>query len=72
MSFSDNYLKHLEVLENVGMTGIEPVEYQGQKIVPIQFLKAVLPDPVQPGAAHQGQNLHRLHRPRPQGRPGAR
>ncbi|MFL0809861.1 MAG: saccharopine dehydrogenase family protein [Agarilytica sp.] len=45
MSFSDNYLKHLEVLGNVGMTGIEPVEYQGQHIVPIQFLKTLLPDP---------------------------
>lgn len=45
MSFSPTYLKHLEVLQNVGMTGIEPVEYEGQKIVPLQFLKAVLPDP---------------------------
>jgi saccharopine dehydrogenase (NAD+, L-lysine-forming) len=33
MSFSENYLKHLEVLENVGMTGIEPIDYQGQQIV---------------------------------------
>jgi len=45
MSFGDSYLKHLEVLGNVGMTGIEPMEFQGQKIVPIQFLKALLPDP---------------------------
>jgi len=45
MSFGDSYLKHLEVLGNVGMTGIEPIEYQGQEIVPIQFLKALLPDP---------------------------
>jgi len=45
MSFGDSYLKHLEVLGNVGMTGIEPVEYEGQKIVPIQFLKTLLPDP---------------------------
>ncbi len=45
MSFSENYLKHLEVLGNVGMTGIEPINYQGQEIVPIQFLKALLPDP---------------------------
>ncbi|MGK7910699.1 MAG: saccharopine dehydrogenase C-terminal domain-containing protein [Synechococcus sp.] len=45
MSFSDNYLKHLEVLGNVGMTGIEPISFQGQDIVPIQFLKALLPDP---------------------------
>jgi saccharopine dehydrogenase (NAD+, L-lysine-forming) len=45
MSFGESYLKHLEVLGNVGMTRIDPVEFQGQKIVPIQFLKALLPDP---------------------------
>ena len=45
MSFSDNYIKHLEVLQNVGMTRIDEVDYEGQKIVPLQFLKAVLPDP---------------------------
>ncbi|MGL4854709.1 MAG: saccharopine dehydrogenase family protein [Lentisphaeria bacterium] len=45
MSFSQNYLKHLEVLGNVGMTGIEPIEFNGQEIVPLQFLKALLPDP---------------------------
>jgi len=45
MSFSPNYLKHLEVLQNVGMTRIDEVDYQGHKIVPLQFLKAVLPDP---------------------------
>ncbi|NCO50666.1 MAG: saccharopine dehydrogenase family protein [Deltaproteobacteria bacterium] len=45
MTFSDNYLKHLEVLQNVGMTRIDEIEYQGRKIVPLQFLKAVLPDP---------------------------
>ena len=42
------------------MTRIDPVRFQGQEIVPIQFLKALLPDPGQPGAAHQGQDLHRL------------
>jgi len=45
MSFGDGYLKHLEVLGNVGMTGIEPVEFQGQQVVPIQFLKMLLPEP---------------------------
>ena len=45
MSFGDSYLKHLEVLGNVGMTGIEPVNYNGVEIVPIQFLKQLLPDP---------------------------
>lgn len=37
MTFSDNYLKHLEVLQNVGMTRIDAVEFQGEKIVPIHF-----------------------------------
>ncbi len=55
MSFSDNYLKHLEVLENVGMTGIEPVEFQGQQIVPIQFLKQLLPDPASLGPRTVGK-----------------
>lgn len=55
MSFSDNYLKHLQVLENVGMTGIEPVDFQGQKIVPIQFLKALLPDPSTLGSRTRGR-----------------
>ncbi len=45
MTFGESYLKHLEVLQNVGMTRIDPVDFQGQKIVPIQFLKALLPDP---------------------------
>ena len=45
MTFGDNYLKHLEVLENIGMTSIVPVNYNGAQIVPLQFLKAVLPDP---------------------------
>lgn len=55
MSFSDNYLKHLEVLGNVGMTGIEPVEYQGQEIVPIQFLAKLLPDPASLGPRTKGK-----------------
>ena len=55
MSFSDNYLKHLEVLQNVGMTRIDEIEYQGQKIVPLQFLKAVLPNPGDLGKSSQGR-----------------
>ena len=41
MTFGDNYLKHLEVLENIGMTSIVPVNYNGVEIVPLQFLKTV-------------------------------
>ncbi len=45
MTFSENYIKHLEVLQNVGMTRIDPVMYEGRPIVPLQFLKALLPEP---------------------------
>jgi saccharopine dehydrogenase (NAD+, L-lysine forming) len=45
MTFGQEYLTHLRVLQNVGMTSIEPIEFQGVQIVPIQFLKALLPDP---------------------------
>ncbi len=55
MSFSDNYLKHLEVLGNVGMTGIEPIDYNGQQIVPIQLLARLLPDPSTLGPRTQGK-----------------
>lgn len=55
MTFSDNYLKHLEVLENVGMTRIDPVEFNGQQIVPLQFLKALLPDPSSLGPLTKGK-----------------
>ena len=55
MSFSTNYLKHLEVLQNVGMTRIDPVIYQGVEIVPLQFLKAVLPNPSDLGQTTKGR-----------------
>lgn len=55
MSFGDSYLKHLEVLGNVGMTGIEPVEFNGQQIVPIQFLRTLLPDPASLGPRTKGR-----------------
>ena len=45
MTFSDEYLTHLRVLENVGMTRIDEVEFEGRKIVPLKFLKALLPEP---------------------------
>lgn len=55
MTFSDNYLKHLEVLQNVGMTRIDPVMYNGQEIIPLQFLKALLPDPGSLGPLTKGR-----------------
>ena len=55
MTFSEQYLTHLKVLENVGMTRIDPVFYEGKEIVPLQFLKAVLPDPASLGERTQGK-----------------
>jgi len=55
MTFGEAYLNHLKVLENVGMTGIEPVSFQGQEIIPLQFLKVILPDPASLGPRTQGQ-----------------
>jgi len=55
MTFSDNYLKHLEVLQNVGMTRIDPVIYEGREIIPLQFLKALLPDPSSLGPLTKGK-----------------
>ena len=55
MSFGDSYLKHLEVLINVGLTRIDEVEFQGQKIVPLQFLRALLPDPASLGSRTKGK-----------------
>ncbi len=55
MTFSERYLTHLKVLENVGMTSIEPIEFEGRQIVPLQFLKAVLPDPASLGPRTKGK-----------------
>lgn len=55
MTFSDNYLKHLEVLQNVGMTRIDPVTYEGHEVIPLKFLKALLPDPASLGPLTKGR-----------------
>ena len=55
MTFGQSYLTHLKCLENVGMTSIEPIEFEGQQIVPLQFLKAVLPDPASLGPRTKGK-----------------
>ena len=55
MSFSEKYLTHLRVLENVGMTSIKPIMFEGREIVPLQFLKAVLPDPASLGPRTKGK-----------------
>jgi saccharopine dehydrogenase (NAD+, L-lysine-forming) len=55
MTFSDNYLTHLRVLEGIGMTSIEPINFKGQEIIPLQFLKAVLPNPGDLGKFTKGK-----------------
>jgi len=55
MTFGESYLAHMKCLENVGMLGIEPVEHQGQKIIPIEFLKTLLPDPATLGERTKGK-----------------
>jgi len=55
MTFGESYLRHLKCLENVGMTSIEPIEFEGKEIIPLQFLKAVLPDPASLGPRTKGK-----------------
>ena len=55
MTFGESYLTHLKCLEDVGMTSIEPIMFEGKEIVPLQFLKAVLPDPATLGPRTVGK-----------------
>ncbi len=55
MTFGESYLTHMQCLENVGMLGIEEVEHKGQKIVPMEFLKTLLPDPASLGERTKGK-----------------
>ncbi|MBU0681259.1 MAG: saccharopine dehydrogenase family protein [Proteobacteria bacterium] len=55
MTFGESYLTHLRVLQNVGMTRIDEVEHDGHKIVPLQFLKTLLPDPASLGPRTKGK-----------------
>ena len=55
MTFGESYLNHLKCLEDVGMTSIEPIMYEGREIIPLQFLKAVLPDPASLGPRTKGK-----------------
>jgi saccharopine dehydrogenase (NAD+, L-lysine-forming) len=70
MTFGESYLTHLRCLQNVGMTSIQPIDFQGQKIVPLQFLKAVLPDPASLGPRTVGKtNIGCIFRGVRDGRP---
>ena len=55
MTFGEEYLTHLRVLENIGMTRIDPVDHQGIQIVPLQFLKSLLPEPSSLGENYSGK-----------------
>lgn len=55
MTFGQSYLTHMKCLENVGMLSTSPIEFNGQEIVPIQFLKALLPDPASLGPRTKGK-----------------
>ncbi len=73
MTFGDSYLKHLEVIQNLGLDSIEPMEFQGQQIVPLQFLKALLPDPASLGPRTKGKtNIGIIARGEKDGKPVSR
>ena len=55
MTFGQEYLTHLRVIENIGMASIVPIDYNGQQIVPLQFLKAVPPNPQELGENYEGE-----------------
>jgi saccharopine dehydrogenase (NAD+, L-lysine-forming) len=55
MTFGESYLMHMKALENVGLLGIEPIEHQGEPIIPIEFLKTLLPDPASLGPRTKGK-----------------
>jgi len=54
MTFGESYLTHMKCLENVGMLGIKEVEHKGQKIIPMEFLRTLLPDPASLGPRTKG------------------
>lgn len=54
MTFGEEYLTHLRVIQNIGMAGIEPIMHKGKKIIPLEFLKSVLPDPGDLGENYTG------------------
>lgn len=55
MTFSQNYITHLRVMQNIGITRIDEVEYDGKKIIPIKFLKALLPNPASLATKYTGK-----------------
>ncbi len=69
MTFGESYLTHLRCLENVGMTSIKPIMFEGREIIPLQFLKAVLPDPSTLGPRTKGKtNIGCIYRGKKDGK----
>ncbi len=61
MTFGEEYIAHLRVLQNVGMTRIDPVMHEGREIIPLQFLKSVLPEPSSLGENYEGETSIGCH-----------
>ena len=61
MTFGQAYINHLTVLQNVGMTSIEPILYKGKEIIPLQFLQAVMPEPSSLGENYVGETSIGCH-----------
>lgn len=61
MTFSQSYINHLQVLQNLGLTRIDPIDYEGTKIVPLKFLKALLPEPSSLAENYTGQTSIGCH-----------
>ncbi|QQG37950.1 MAG: saccharopine dehydrogenase family protein [Candidatus Kaiserbacteria bacterium] len=57
MTFGQNYLTHLRVMESIGISRIDPIDFKGQKIVPMEFLKALLPDPASLAKKYTGKTV---------------
>ncbi len=57
MTFSENYLTHLRVIRNIGLDNIKPIDFHGQKIIPMEFLKALLPDPASLATNYSGKTV---------------
>jgi len=57
MTFGQNYLTHLRVMESIGISSIKPIDFKGQKIVPMEFLKALLPDPASLATKYTGKTV---------------
>jgi saccharopine dehydrogenase (NAD+, L-lysine-forming) len=61
MTFGEKYINVLNILQEIGMTSIQPINYEGHQIVPLQFLKAVLPEPASLGKGYKGQTSIGCH-----------